>query len=184
MEQTEIRHKVAPIIETARLVLRPHKVEDYSDSAAMWGDPRTTKFIGGVPSSKQRCWSRLLGYSGHWPLMGYGYWAVEEKSGQGFVGEVGFADFRRDIGSAFDPFPEAGWVIAPGSYGKGYATEAMSAAINWMDTILNKARTVCMIDPENYGSIRIAGKLGYNKHSESFYEGKKVEIYCRDVSCS
>ena len=34
---------------------------------------------------------------GLWSLLGFGYWAIEEKAAGGFVGELGFADFKRDI---------------------------------------------------------------------------------------
>jgi hypothetical protein len=75
----------------------------------MWADPAVTRFIGGVPSTKQQTWSRLLAYVGHWPIMGFGYWAIEERTTGEFAGEIGFADFKRDTIPAMKDVPELGF---------------------------------------------------------------------------
>ena len=61
----------------------------------MWADPEVTRYIGGRPFGVEEVWTRLLRYAGHWALLGYGYWAVIEKSSGRFVGEAGLADFHR-----------------------------------------------------------------------------------------
>jgi RimJ/RimL family protein N-acetyltransferase len=42
-----------PVLETERLVLRGHTLEDFPAYAAMWADPQVTKFIGGKPFSEE-----------------------------------------------------------------------------------------------------------------------------------
>src|SRR4030088_1463697 len=100
-----------PSIETARLRLRSHQLEDFAPSVAMWSDPAVYRYISGKPSTPQQVWSRLLGYTGHWTLLGFGYWVVEEKATGTFLGEVGFADFKRDIEPSIAGIPEIGWVL-------------------------------------------------------------------------
>ena len=78
-----------PVIETPRLTLRGHRLDDFSDCAAMWADPIVTRHIGGKPFSEEDTWTRLLRYAGHWLLLGFGYWAIEEKDTGSFVGELG-----------------------------------------------------------------------------------------------
>jgi RimJ/RimL family protein N-acetyltransferase len=55
------------------------------------------------------------------------------------VGDIGFADFKRDFEGAekFDlkGLPEMGWVLSPSVHGKGYATEAVSAALAWAEDV-------------------------------------------------
>ncbi|MFZ1017693.1 MAG: GNAT family N-acetyltransferase, partial [Candidatus Cybelea sp.] len=80
--------------------LRGHRKDDLAACVAMWADPIVTKYISGRPSTVQQTWSRLLTYVGHWNLMGFGYWAIEEKSSGDFVGEAGLADFKRDIAAS------------------------------------------------------------------------------------
>ena len=101
-----------PVLETPRLVLRGHALADFADSARMWADPQVTRFIGGRPSTEEEAWARFLRYPGHWALLGYGYWVVVEKATGGFVGEVGLADFRREMTPSFAGEPEAGWALA------------------------------------------------------------------------
>ena len=169
----------APRIVTERLVLRAHNASDFDASLAMWSDEDVVRHIGGVPSSAAESWSRLLRYGGLWRFLGYGYWAVEDRATGRFVGEVGFADFKRDIGKELDGMPEAGWVISPNWAGQGYATEAMRAALQWFDQAKPGSACFCMIAPENTASIRVAAKLGYKLERETSYKDSPIEIHLR-----
>src|SRR5579875_2663294 len=91
----------APVLETERLRLHGHRLADFADSAALWTDPLVTRFIGGRPSTPDEVWSRLSRYIGHWTALGFGYWAVRERASGRFAGEVGLADFRREIDPPF-----------------------------------------------------------------------------------
>ena len=81
--------------------------------AAMWADAGVTRFISGRPFTREECWARLLRYAGLWPTLGFGYWAIEDKAEGRFLGEAGFADFKRDMTPSIEGLPEAGWVLAP-----------------------------------------------------------------------
>lgn len=169
----------APTIETARLRLRGHRVADFADCAAMWGDAAVARHIGGRPSSAEESWARILRYAGLWPLLGYGYWAVAEKASGRFVGDVGFADFKRDMQPSFDGAPEIGWVLASWAHGQGFATEAVGAAVAWGDRHFGAAPTVCMIDPDNAASIRVAEKCGYREYARATYKGQPAILFRR-----
>src|ERR1041384_8238346 len=132
-----------PVLETERLTLRGHRAGDLEDSLAMWSDPRVTQHITGKPFNREEVWARLLRYLGHWQVMGYGLWVVSERATGRFIGEVGLADFKRELPISFDGAPEAGWVLGSPAHGQGYATEAMSAVLAWADEQF--ARTVCII---------------------------------------
>lgn len=162
---------VAPIIETARLRLRPHRPGDLEDSARMWADPIVTRYIGGRPATPEEVWSRLLRYAGLWSLLGFGYWAVEERSSGRFIGEAGFADFRRQLTPSLDGAPEIGWALIPPAHGQGYATEIVGAAVDWGDAHLEAKRTVCLIDPGNGASLTVARRCGYREYARAEYKG-------------
>jgi RimJ/RimL family protein N-acetyltransferase len=168
-----------PQIVTDRLRLRAHGLEDFTASAAMWADGEVTRFIGGRPFSREESWARFLRYAGHWPLLGFGYWAVEELATGDFVGEVGFADFKREIQPAIESTPELGWVLVPRVHGRGYATEAVRAALEWGDTHLSYSSVVCLIHPENTASIRVAEKCGFMKSCETTYRNEQTFIFTR-----
>jgi len=169
-----------PVIETARLRLRGHRSADFGDCAAMWADPGVVRHIGGRPFPAEEVWAKILRYAGLWSLLGYGYWAIEEKASGRYVGDVGFADFKRDVRPSFDGAPEIGWALAPWARGVGFATEAVGAAIGWGDGYFAAARTVCMIDPENAASIRVAETCGYREFGRTLYKNQATILFQRE----
>ncbi len=129
----------------------------------MWADPVVVRYTIGSPSTPQRSWQRILMYRGLWAMLGFGYWAVEEKASGRFIGEVGFADFKREIQPSIHGVPELGWALVASAHGKGYATEALRAAVAWGDSRFRDARTVCIIHRDNAVSLRVAEKLGFRE---------------------
>jgi len=167
------------MIETERLLLRPHVAGDFEACRAMWQDPAVVAYISGTPSTEAEAWSRFLGYFGRWQLMGYGMFALVEKSSGQFLGEVGYSDFRRGLGPDFDPFHEAAWVLASAGHGKGYALEAMTAVQQWLDEKFSPDKTVCIINPENAPSIALAEKLGFHATGDADYNHNRVRLFER-----
>lgn len=165
-------------IETERLVLDLHGLDDFEPMAAMWADPDTVRFIGGRVSTRQDAWMRLLRYRGLWPLLGYGYWALRDKASGRFAGDLGFADFGRDMTPSIAGVPEAGWVLAPWARGQGFASEALTAALAWLDAA-GHSTSVCIIDPANGSSLRLAGKLGYGDPKPARLMGDNVTLFTR-----
>lgn len=166
-------------LETDRLILRPHVVGDFDESFALWSDEIVTRFIGGKPSSREEVWSRLLRYVGHWAMLGYGYWVIREKHNGRFVGELGFADFRREIDPPLDGVPEIGWALMPSAHGQGYATEAVRGALAWADAKWTGGDTVCIIAPDNAPSRRVAQKCGYVEERQTTYKGHATGVFRR-----
>ncbi len=174
-----------PQLETARLILRGHALADLDDCAAMWADPEIVRHIGGQPSTREQAWARLLRYVGHWELLGFGFWAIVEKSSGRFAGELGLADFKRELepDSLHSGPPigdlETGWVVAPWAHGRGFATEALQAALAWGDARFPGRSTACVIEPANTASIRLATKCGYVESSRATYHGDSIVIFRR-----
>jgi RimJ/RimL family protein N-acetyltransferase len=167
------------VIETSRLLLRRHSVDDLPSSVALWSDPLVTRYITGRPFTREETWARVLRYIGHWEALGYGFWLVEEKATGEFVGELGFADFKREIDPPIAE-PEAGWAFLPRAHGRGYATEALSAALGWADRHFKDPRTVCLIHPENAPSFRVAEKCGFRECRRTTYRDHPAVILARD----
>ena len=168
-----------PVLDTPRFRLRGHELGDFEACAAMWADPVVTRHIGGRTFSQSETWARLLRYHGHWALLGYGFWVVEDKATGAFLGEVGFADFKREIDPPFGDTPEMGWSLAPAAHGKGVASEAVAAAAAWGDAKLSADRFVCIISPENGASIRVAEKTGFREVRRTEYNGAPTIVFER-----
>jgi len=169
---------VIPVIETERLRMRGHTVSDLDSVAAMWGDPAIVRHITGKPSTREESWARLTRYAGHWALMAYGFWLIEEKATGRFVGEAGFADFKREMDVPFEA-PEHGWSLTSWAQGQGFASEALKAQLAWADEHFGRAPIVCMIAPENTPSIRLAEKHGYKEFARSSYKGEPSILFRR-----
>ena len=167
-----------PVIETERLRMRGHAVSDLDSVAAMWGDLNVVRHITGKPATREESWARLNRYVGHWTLVGYGFWLIEEKATGRFVGEAGFADFKREMEQPFGA-PEHGWSLASWAQGQGFASEALAAQLHWADGHFGRLPIVCMISPENAPSIRLAEKHGYKEFARSPYKGEPSILFRR-----
>jgi RimJ/RimL family protein N-acetyltransferase len=169
----------APAIETERLRLRSHRADDLQACAAMWAEEGVTRFIGGRPLTEEETWARMLRHAGHWGLLGFGYWVVEEKATGQFLGEAGLAEWRRAIEPSIAGRREAGWVFAAESRGKGYAAEAMRAVLAWGEQRFGDARSVCLIAPGNAASLNLASRLGYVEERRSIFHGEETVVLGR-----
>ena len=168
-----------PVIETERLRLRAHRADDYAICQAIWSDAAVVRHIGGRAFTAEEVWKRLLQYRGLWSLLGYGYWAVEEKASGAYIGDVGFADLARELEPSLRGMLECGWVLAPQVHGKGYASEAVRAACAWADAQRPGLRTVCIIALENEASIRVAEKAGFTLWQQTRYHDSPTLVFKR-----
>jgi len=169
----------APVLETARLTLRPFRASDVDAQAAMMGDSQVMRFLGGHPLAREESWRKLLCGAGLWGLFGYGYWAVERREDGRMIGQVGFADFKRNMVPATENIPEMGWLFAAEAGGQGYATEAAAAGLAWIDRHLAPPEVVAIIAADNVASIRIAEKSGFATREPALYRGDPILLFRR-----
>ncbi|MDE2444609.1 MAG: GNAT family N-acetyltransferase [Alphaproteobacteria bacterium] len=170
----------APVIETQRLRLRGHHLNDFEQLHANWSDPMVYKFTSGRASTREESWNRLMRYFGYWPALGFGFWVLEEKHSGKMLGEIGMAEFHRDIAEVPDGFPEFGWVLGTAAHGKGYASEALTAIMAWADATLKAPSTFCIIDPKNIASQKLAQKFGFMQIAECLYHDMPSLVFRRD----
>ena len=170
---------IPPALTTARLTLAPPQASDFEDSAAMWSDPLVVRHVGGRTSTPEESWARLLRARGLWGVLGYGYWAVRETATGRYVGEVGFADFHRGITPSIDGVPEMGWVLATWAHGQGMAAEAVAAGLSWGRGQWGDAPVVCIIDPDNGPSLKLAHKMGFLEVARTTYKDSPTVLLQR-----
>jgi RimJ/RimL family protein N-acetyltransferase len=170
-----------PTLESPRLLLRPHGIDDFEPLHALTVAPAPRAFLSGEPS-REESYKRLLTSIASWHLFGYGTFAAIERESGLYVGNCGLFRLERDLDPPFEGEPEAGWIVAQSRWGRGYAGEAMEAALAWFDEAVGIRRTVCMISPGNRASERVAAKLGYEPIGLSRYKGgEELMRYARDV---
>jgi RimJ/RimL family protein N-acetyltransferase len=147
-----------PILNTDRLILRAITIDDWESYAAMWADARVTEFIGGEPRTRDVAWIKFVQSTGFWLLFSYGYWAITDRNNR-FVGIGGFAQQERGIADLVG-HPECGWTFVPDVWGRGIASEAVAAMVDWADSALG-VETRCLINQDNRASIKVAMRNGF-----------------------
>lgn len=132
-----------PKLETERLILREWRESDFEIYAGMMSDIDVVRYLSGVIMGRGEAWRQMASMAGHWMLRGYGYWAVEEKSSGAFVGRVGL--WYPDSW----PGLEIGWTIDKTHWGKGYAPEAGTVAMDYAFQTQNLTELLSVIHHEN-----------------------------------
>jgi RimJ/RimL family protein N-acetyltransferase len=172
---------LAPVLESERLRLRPHRQEDFDGQRAMLGDPEVMRHVGGSALSAEDAWRRMLCAPGLWALLGYGYWAIEAREDDAYLGQIGFADFKREMRPSIIGVPEMGWMLVRAAWGRGIASEAARLALDWAGSALDHRETVAIIDPGNAASIRIAEKAGFATREPAFYREEEILLFRRPL---
>ena len=171
--------RAAPILETPRLRLRGYRASDLDPQWASMSDAGVVRFLGGLPQSREETWRKILGSPGLWALLGYGYWVAERLEDGAYLGQIGFADFKREMSPSIEGIPEMGWIMTPQAQGQGYATEAVLAALAWADETLGGGEIVAIISRDNAPSIRVAEKAGFGVREEATYKGEPILLFRR-----
>jgi len=159
------------ILETERLILRMFRKEDFEAYAKLTSDPDVMRFIGGKPFDRFEAWRHMASLVGHWYLIGYGHWAVEEKASGKLVGRIGF------LNPPDWPGFELGWTLAREFWGKGYATEGARRAMGYGFNELDQPHIISLIHPDNKASIRVAERLGEKVEGTTQLFGNEVLVY-------
>jgi RimJ/RimL family protein N-acetyltransferase len=172
------------MIDTKRLLLRPHLHSDFPGYAALWagapaGAGKPARHSPLRDLNEEEAWARLLRFIGHWAAFGYGPFVAIERRTSAVVAEAGLAQFRRGVDPAFDGAPEAMWKVDDRHQGSGIATESMLATLRWFDAERPEQRTVWMIHDTNAASRRVADRLGFALFGRAVHRGSSVLLFER-----
>jgi RimJ/RimL family protein N-acetyltransferase len=157
------------VIETERLTLRPLTADDLDAWFALHSDDRVNRFVGAY--SRKQTAARLTHIEKQWAERGHGLYAVELKSSGEFIGRCGLNYWEQ-----FDEI-EAGWTFKAETWGRGYATEAARACVEWGFATLDAPYFTAMIRPGNTPSVRVAQRLGFTVRREDALFGTPVTVY-------
>ncbi|MFW8634958.1 GNAT family N-acetyltransferase [Cribrihabitans pelagius] len=148
-----------PRIESARLVLRAPRLEDFPAYAAILMSNRA-RHMGG-PFSRRDAWLDFTQYIAGWQLRGAGMWAAEHRE----TGAVaGFFSAGMEYG---DHEHELGYLLADRFEGQGLAAEAIAAVRDFALSALELPSLVSYVDPGNSRSARAAERTGASRDSDA-----------------
>lgn len=141
------------ILETPRLILRPPVIGDFDRYADLFCHPTAAQIIGGGVQ-RGDAWRRFLQMPGAWMLQGFAMFSLIEKESGLWVGQAG--PWQPDGW----PGTEVGYALHQDAWGKGYATEACAAAMDWAFDTLGWTEVIHCIAPDNTASQAVARRLG------------------------
>lgn len=142
-----------PVLETSRLILRPPTRDDLDAWAEFGADEEAQRFLGGV-MPRSVVWRSLCVMRGGWDIEGFSMFSVVEKASGKWIGRLG--PWRPESW----PGTEVGWSLTRSAWGKGYATEGATAAIDWVFANLGWSEMIHCIDAGNENSKQVARRLG------------------------
>jgi RimJ/RimL family protein N-acetyltransferase len=157
------------LIETDRLVLRPLVSDDIDEFAEMHAAPEVVATMGRF--GRQRSLERLEDNEREWRDRGHGLMAVLERASGRFAGRSGLKYWPE-----FDEV-EVGWVLHPAYWGRGFATEAGRACLEWGFRALDVPYFTAMIVPDNARSIAVAERLGMRRVRSDVLADLPVTVY-------
>lgn len=169
------------MIETSRLLVRPWQERDLAPFAAMSADREVMRYLL-MPDTPDAVAPWIGRQVAHQAEHGCCFWAVEERATSGFVGAVGLRHIAYE--AHFSPAVELGWRIAQPFWGRGYAPEAGSAAIEFGFGRLKLSEIVATTCPANAKSRRVMSKLGMTHMSTDDFNHPQIAEHnplCRHV---
>jgi [ribosomal protein S5]-alanine N-acetyltransferase len=183
------------VLETERLILRHLTMDDLDALAAIYGDPDVRRYFPeGVlvrDEAKEELEWIIDVYYGRY---GFGLWATLDKGNGELIGRCGLIPWtilptptgelalggtgEHPVGPEGSEV-EVAYLLAKRSWGRGLATEAATAIVEYGFEQLGLERLICLIDPENRASQRVAQKIGMTFERDVDLDGELVPLYSR-----
>jgi len=154
-------------IRTPRLLLRRWRETDLAPFAAMNADPRVVEHLPG-PMTSEASDAFVARIEANFVARGFDVFAVEVPDAAPLIGFVGLTAPRFE--AAFTPCVEVGWRLAPEHWGRGYATEAARASLEFGFTRLALDEIVSFTVPANVRSRAVMDRIGMTHDPRDDFE--------------
>jgi len=178
MAMTDLQTKV---LETKRLILRRLTIDDLEALFALYRDPEVRKYFPEgtltYEETKEELEWIINVYYGQY---GFGLWATIYKETGELIGRCGLLPWTIEQ----RPEVEVAYLLAKEYWGQGLGTEAAQAILDYGFEQLQLARLICLIDPENQASVKVARKIGMTLEKEGEIDGEPTLLYSRSKQSS
>jgi len=158
-------------LNSGRLVLRQWLSSDYPGFASMNADPKVMEYFPELLSVDESN-AAAQKYEARIAQCGWGFWATELVETGEFIGVVGLAPVTDlPIGECV----EVGWRLSSKHWGKGYATEAGLAALEFAFGQLQLVQVVSITSVINSRSRVVMQRLGLTNTNQNFQHPRIAE---------
>jgi RimJ/RimL family protein N-acetyltransferase len=156
-------------IQTERLLMRPASADDVEDLIVLHEDPLVRRFFGTQTRAEIEEWVGRA--EDEWAERGHGRLTILDRESGDFLGRCGLK-YWPELDEV-----EVGWVLAPAARGRGIATEAGRACVEWGFRDFALPYVTAMIAPDNDASIAVARRLGMTPLREDLLLGIPVVVH-------
>jgi RimJ/RimL family protein N-acetyltransferase len=161
-----------PVIETARLRLRPFAAADAADLHRHWTQPPVRKYLwDDRVISREEAADVVRMSADLFRRHGFGFWCVRDKGDGALAGYCGFR-FMDDTDEI-----EIGYAVEPARWGEGLATEAARACLRYGFEEAHFPRVLGITDSANAASARVLEKLGMAFERRAPHHGLDTLFY-------
>jgi RimJ/RimL family protein N-acetyltransferase len=158
---------MAVSLRTSRLLLRPWCDADLALFAELSADAVVMEFLRALtePGASDAWAARVRA---HWQQHGFGQWVVEIPGEASFIGVVGLSTVSYE--AHFTPAVEVAWRLGRAHWGRGYASEAARAALDYGFGELRLAEIVAVTVPANRRSRQVMERLGMTRSPKDDFD--------------
>ena len=152
-------------------------MNDLDDLFTLYHSPDVRKYYSeGIPSYEETRQELEWIVNECYVKYGFGMWAAIHKGTGKFIGRCGLCPMdivgREEI--------EVAYMIAKEYWGQGLATEAAQAILKFGCEEMGLPRLVCVINPANRASARVAEKIGMTLEINGDVNGEPTLLYALD----
>ena len=155
-----------PTLYTPRLILRPLVLEVVPVLHRIYQTEGVLEYFPNpTPPPVEKVEPFISSQKTHWKHNGYGNWAIVPIEAAEMIGWAGL-QYLPETDEV-----EVGYLLDRPFWGKGYATEAAQASVNYGFTKFHFPEIIALVHPDNAASLRVAAKCGFTIVERKVYWG-------------
>jgi len=164
------------VLETERLLFRDHTIGDLEPFCALQADAEFRRFVGGKPRTREAAEEKFR--TVYLPPVPdkLGMWATDFKPERRYIGYCGLYPHTGPSG----PIPDEAvlaFYSARAYWGRGLATEAGRAFIDFGFGELGLSRIAATVQVGNEASMRVIDKLGLSRVRREAGEFRTFDLF-------
>ena len=155
-----------PTLKTQHLSLRPLRPEDAQVLLRIYQTEGVLQYFPNpIPPPLEKVQKFIAGQEKHWIEHGYGNWGILPKGESQIIGWAGL-QYLPELNET-----EVGYLLNRPYWGKGYATEAAHASLQFGFEHFDFPEIIALVHPDNAGSLKVAAKCGLIVAEHKVYWG-------------
>lgn len=163
------------MFETKNFIVSLPSKDDLENLIKLYTNKEVMMFFGGI-RTKELIKKRMNLFLENYMLDGFGYGLVYRKFDNKFIGRVGLNRYEL---KEYENKIEIGILLLPEHWNRGYATELVDALVNYAKEVIKISTLYATIDKTNFGSIKVAQKLGFTFSDEVLYFDILKNLYIK-----